>query len=259
MEVTSTPSYKPLTVKGSLPLFFIPSILMIINVNLIMRVFDNQGFPFFYNYSFVYGIVPLSLFIIVAVMAYRREGNEMAWEAFKVRYRLPAMRKSDWLWIIGLFIVMNLGLVIFSFTTKPIAKIIHPPSYWPAELNPLKDSNMSGVPDTFLGTSLSGNWTVLFLVLVNIILVSLGEELWWRGYILPRQELQYGDRTWIIHGTLWALFHIFTPWNIFVLLPGTLALSYVAQKRKNNWICIITHGLVDGLLAIIIIFLGIMK
>jgi len=30
----------------------------------------------------------------------------------------------------------------------------------------------------------------------------LRRELWWRGYILPRQELAFGRWTWIIHGLL---------------------------------------------------------
>ncbi|MFP4323970.1 MAG: type II CAAX prenyl endopeptidase Rce1 family protein [Anaerolineales bacterium] len=38
----------------------------------------------------------------------------------------------------------------------------------------------------------------------------IGEELWWRGYILPIQERAFGKWAWLINGLLWiVVFHAF--------------------------------------------------
>ncbi|MGY8986224.1 MAG: CPBP family intramembrane glutamic endopeptidase, partial [Sphingomonadales bacterium] len=131
----------------------------------------------------------------------------------------------------------------------------------PNALNPaLRQEAMDiALPTEFIGMSLAGNWWILPLMELSLIIATLGEELWWRGYILPRQELVYGNKTWIIHGLLWTSFHLFAPWNIISILPGCLALSYVAQKLKNTWPGIIAHGLANGILITIIIVMGIIN
>ncbi len=53
---------------------------------------------------------------------------------------------------------------------------------------------------TFMGIPLAGAWWVLLGYLVYIVLNVFGEELSWRGYVLPRQELAFGEWTWAIHG-----------------------------------------------------------
>ena len=46
-----------------------------------------------------------------------------------------------------------------------------------------------------MGIPLGGAWWVLFYYATVILLFNIGgEELWWRGYVLPRQELAFGIR-----------------------------------------------------------------
>ena len=75
----------------------------------------------------------------------------------------------------------------------------------------------------------------------------MGEEFLWRGYILPRQELTYGKHTWMVHGVLWTLLHAFKWWQMLALLPGALALSFVAQRLQNTWPGIIAHFVTNGI------------
>jgi len=80
-----------------------------------------------------------------------------------------------------------------------------------------------------------GNLWIPFGMFAFSLCNVLGEEFWWRGYVLPRQELSFGKWTWLIHGLLWSGFHLFMPWDAIRLLPGSLALPFVAQRRKNTW------------------------
>ena len=59
------------------------------------------------------------------------------------------------------------------------------------------------------------------MLIFNIV----GEELWWRGYIFPRQEKQHGRFTWVLHGLLWTLFHAFKWWDLIGLVPGFFLLT----------------------------------
>src|SRR6266852_7471582 len=57
-------------------------------------------------------------------------------------------------------------------------------------------------PKDFMGIPLHGAWWILVYYAVLILVCNIGgEELWWRGYVLPRQELAFGRS----HGLFMAL------------------------------------------------------
>ena len=110
-----------------------------------------------------------------------------------------------------------------------------------SEINPLK----AAIPNTFMGTEVHGQWGYAIGYFVGWFFNIFGEELLWRGYLLPRQQLQYGKWTWLIHGLLWTGWHFFWKWNLLSILPIALAIPFVAQKTGNSWIEIIAHGLLN--------------
>ncbi len=243
-------------------LFFgIPALVVVVVVYVLMPYIDQRGVPMFYNYLLVYATIPMLLLICVSLLAFYRETRRTSWAAFKVRFRLNPMDKKAWLWTIGLtlFMILSAGLLTFTAGWLVSFEFLAPPEFWPSELNPAARNTAGniGIPSEFLGMPLAGNWWILVLLLGSLVIATFGEELWWRGYILPRQELVHGNRTWIIHGLLWTSFHLFFPWNLLAILPGCLALSFVAQRLKNTWPGLIAHGLANGILVLIVIVLGI--
>lgn len=44
-----------------------------------------------------------------------------------------------------------------------------------------------------------GNWLPFVGMLIVFVFNILGEELWWRGVVLPRQELAFGKGTWVCY------------------------------------------------------------
>jgi len=103
---------------------------------------------------------------------------------------------------------------------------------------------------------LSGSWgwfAVLFaLVLFNTV---LGEELLFRGYLLPRLEGRFGKRAWLVNGVAFAAYHLHTPWVIPTALLDSLALSYPSQRYRSAWLGIIVHSVQSVIIMIGVLLL----
>ncbi len=185
---------------------------------------------------------PLALLLVAAFVAYRLEGNPWTWAAFRDRMRLGALSGKGWAWAIGLA-VANVGLYIGA---SILVSIIFPNVRPPAAIMKILGDNQH-----FLGVPLHHAW-LLFVAWFAFFLVNvLGEELWWRGIILPRQELANGNKAWLFQGVLWAAFHIsFFPTDFFSLLPGALAYAWVCQRQKSTIPGIVAHAALNGMVAI---------
>jgi membrane protease YdiL (CAAX protease family) len=95
-------------------------------------------------------------------------------------------------------------------------------------------------------------WLPFFAV--NII----GEELWWRGFIQPRQEPVFGRFTWLVQGILHAGFHLSLGVGlILILLPTVFAIPWAVQRSRNTSVGIALHGAINGP-AFLAISLGLM-
>ncbi len=101
-------------------------------------------------------------------------------------------------------------------------------------------------PKDFMGIPLHGTWWLLIYYAVLILVCNIGgEELWWRGYVLPRQELAFGRIAWVVHGIAWSLFHLFmqpTLWDTIRMAISGVALSFVAQRTRSTWPGIVGHS-----------------
>jgi membrane protease YdiL (CAAX protease family) len=99
-----------------------------------------------------------------------------------------------------------------------------------------------GPPDGMRASAEVLLWWVPFFAL-NIV----GEELWWRGFIQPRQEPVFGRRTWILQGVLHAVFHLSFGWGLIVLLlPTVFAIPWAVQRSRNTSVGIAVHGAING-------------
>jgi len=252
---------KPMPLRVAVLFFGIPAAVAAAVVWWIMPVLDQRGIPFFFNYIVVYASLPMLALIAASLIAFRLEAGDRSWAALKRRFRLAPMDLRSWLWTGGLTLFMVSTAGALSFTSRLVASVLRlaPPEFWPAELDPTaaRGAAPGAIPSELMGVPLAGSWWILVVLLISLVIATLGEELWWRGYILPRQELAHGRRTWLVHGTLWAMFHLFAPWNFLAILPGCLALSWTAQRLRNTWPGVIAHALANGLMVLLVAFLGI--
>jgi membrane protease YdiL (CAAX protease family) len=91
---------------------------------------------------------------------------------------------------------------------------------------------------------MSGNWGFFALILVLFVFNTvLGEELLFRGVLLPRMQGAFGRWDWVANGFLFALYHLHQPWVIpQTLLVDTFALSYPSRRYRSALIGIIVHS-----------------
>ena len=218
--------FKPMPFWMSLLFFGIPTVLLYLaTYRLIPFLNENTVIPPVVNW-FISGCVLVFIPLLVASLAaYRLEGRPISWAAIKKRFRLNPMTKSDWLWTIG--------LLVFTFAASGLLM-------------------MTGLDTSppflhFEGLAKGEEW-ILLAWLPFFASIIIGEEFMWRGYILPRQEINHGKWAWFINGFFWTMFHLSFGWGLIILLlPLMFVLPWVVQKQKNTWIGIIVHGIVNGL------------
>ncbi len=250
-RINASPGPRPLPLAPAALYFGLPAVLMLFTFYVGEPALAAHGLPPFFSSALaLYG--PLALLLVAALAAHRLEGRPLTWPALRERFRFRRMRRADWGWTLGLVLVASLA------TLNPVSRllvdhgIIPLPEHMPALLDPrivqepasLSQSLSAGMP----------GWAFAGLNLLFLLINVLGEELWWRGYILPRQEAAHGRWAWVVHGILWTLFHLPKYWQYLTLLPGCLAFAYVAQRTRNIWPGIIAHLLVNGMgLALLVI------
>jgi membrane protease YdiL (CAAX protease family) len=221
-------------------------------------------------------ILPLGLLLIASLVGAALDVRSTSWTALAQRLRLSAPNATAWTWAAALsgfmyggnwedvFAVAASWLALWRehnrkvwlFAATLMATILKRSagSLRPA-LQTIRFFDASGFyheffgrfgPRDFMGIPLHGAWWILFYYAFVILVFNIGgEELWWRGYVLPRQELAFGRATWLLHGILWSIFHLFmqpTLWDTVRMAITGIALAFVAQRTKNTWPGIVGHS-----------------
>jgi membrane protease YdiL (CAAX protease family) len=114
---------------------------------------------------------------------------------------------------------------------------------------------------TFLGSNagqdfMSGNWGWYGLMLVMFIFNTvLGEELLFRGFLLPRMNGAFGRGDWVANGVLFTAYHVHVPWVMPLTLMDTFFLAYPTKRYRSAWLGIAVHSAQTVFLAVIVLTL----
>jgi membrane protease YdiL (CAAX protease family) len=117
------------------------------------------------------------------------------------------------------------------------------------ELTPL---NLSAPAERDFGVVLSsesgqallrGNWGLLALIVAMLILNTvLGEEMLFRGLLLPRMRAAFGRADWVVNGVLFGVYHLHQPWSIPGAVVRGLMAAYATRRLHSAWLGIIAHS-----------------
>jgi membrane protease YdiL (CAAX protease family) len=194
------------------------------------------------------------LFFVSSIYAYVKESDSLNVKAFSERYRLSRIPRPDWIWVLLVLVVQTGFYFGLGFTAEYLAEIPffspHPvfaPEFGPGGVN-------AHVPGELMGMQLHGQWWIVFVFFLGWVFNVFGEEFWFRGYLLPRQEKAFGRFAWVVNGLMFGFNHIWQPWNLLMIVPGALVGSFIVQKRKNTWVLLIPHGILNVSLLFVIFF-----
>jgi membrane protease YdiL (CAAX protease family) len=108
------------------------------------------------------------------------------------------------------------------------------------------------LPDIFLLTPdlhAYPRQTLIVSYLVFFMLITVAapvvEELYFRGYLLPRLE-RFGIWAVLINSVLFALYHIWTPWLAVGRAAGLLPLILIVQRKRNIYLGMGAHILANS-------------
>jgi membrane protease YdiL (CAAX protease family) len=97
---------------------------------------------------------------------------------------------------------------------------------------------------------LSGNWPWFAVIVVMALFNTvLGEELLFRGLLLPRMRGVFGRADWLANGVLFAVYHLHMPWVIPTALLDSLALAYPSRRYRSAWLGIVVHSVQSVLIV----------
>ncbi len=170
-------------------------------------------------------IVP-SLYLHL-VRAKKKEQQENIMQLIVYRHKL------SWVQLI----LYSLGIIFFAFLvygfTQPISLYIA--------------NNLLGwLPEWYAVQDFEGysksiiTFTLICNLLLNGILAPIVEEIYFRGYLLPRMAI-YQQWAPLINALWFALYHLWQPHIYLTLFLAMLPLSYFTWKLQNLQLAIFAH------------------
>lgn len=184
-------------------------------------------------------------FVLVVVLVAREQGT-LRWRVVREALWLRAPRSprtgrsGGRLWWLVVPLVIGFGL---------------------HELVPMLPHDLSRDFGEFLGSTdgeslLRGAWgwfgVIVALFLFNTV---LGEELLFRGFLLPRMNGAFGRADWAANGLLFAAYHLHVPWVIPATLLDTFVLSYPAKRYRSALLAITVHSVQSVFLTLAVLTL----
>ena len=174
-------------------------------------------------------------FALVMILVYRERGS-LGWPVLKDALWLRAPRSPKTgrvggrLWLL----LVPLVLLLAAEGSIPVLNAI----------SPVASHDFTTFVQSVAGQAfMSGNWVWFALIAVQVVFNTiLGEELLFRGLLLPRMRGAFGRFDWVANGVLFAFYHLHIPWAIPASLVDIFALAYPSRRYRSALMGIIVHS-----------------
>jgi membrane protease YdiL (CAAX protease family) len=93
------------------------------------------------------------------------------------------------------------------------------------------------------------------VVVLGVFNTVLGEDLLFRGLLLPRMRRVFGRGDFVANGVMFAFYHLHTPWVIPAALGDIILTAYPARRFESVWMSIIVHSAQSVVLIVIVLSL----
>ena len=216
------------TIVQSIILHLFPGILVGIFYFLIRQPLQNSGYPS------AFALILAIIVLVPVELGYLLLKGKQATGRYTLDGLISYRTSIPW-WqsILGILIVLVLMAAIFT-VLKPVDNIlIEKLFFWMPTLD-------SGLDGSYSKTALIVTYSIFSIF--GVIVVPTVEELYFRGYLLPRIPVKYSE---LFHSFLFAAYHVWTPWMFITRFIAMLPLI-IAVKKKNIYIGIVAHILLNS-------------
>ena len=157
----------------------------------------------------------------------------------------------------GIVLILGMGL---SMAVGPVNRRLAsvpgfaPPPWWGAANNPTVEVNSAA--DAFPDINLEGNYLfVLLYFVIGLVFNIFGEEIYYRGYLLPRMQGVFGRWSWAANGVLFTLKHVYQRWMYPGILVGGLCFAFAAGPLGSLPLAMVFHWVGNFLFQMIFLIL----
>ncbi len=106
----------------------------------------------------------------------------------------------------------------------------------------LNDLQGTDIESLFVPELVGAWWLMWIAVLNNVFNYFLGEELLFRGILLPKMRVVFGKWDWVANAALFGLYHLDKPQNIIKIGVSALGLTWASRRFKSIWFAVILHS-----------------
>ena len=187
---------------------------------------------------------------VVSLAVLRHELGGLHWPALKRRIwlniprdpRSGKPRKVLFLGALPAVAAVGIGAYLGSWLDTAWTDwlpFLHEPSY----------TNAQSLADP----KFQGQWWILGLALTSMLFnYVFGEELLFRGVLLPRMAGVFGRWDWVANSVLFGLYHVHKIWAWPSMITTAFGLSWAARRYRSFWMGVIVHG-VEGFFIVVIV------
>lgn len=189
----------------------------------------------------------------IVLLARERRNSPTLTLREQIRFTWPQRART---WIVALVafaIGMSLSLVAAPLNGA-LASVpgFVPPDWWPILSNPTVP--VASAADVFPDIALPGNVGFLTIfVLVGLVFNVFGEELYYRGYLLPRMRGAFGRADWIVNGVLFTLKHVYQRWLYPGVFVAGMSFAFLAGPVGSLPVAMIAHWLGNYVIPVVLL------
>jgi membrane protease YdiL (CAAX protease family) len=230
--------------------FLLPSGFAFFGFRYVLPKVVNLGHPKVLMWGIIASVMLLFL-AIIGILFIKKEAksnNISIWE----RLLIKKIGLKQWLVCLGIMIAG----IILSVVVTPAVDFFRDlpglsiPDYMPFWLNPSIDPMNTDMNILSPNYSLKGNYVVLIIMSIALLLNILAEEIYFRGWLLPKMQ-NFGKWSWFVNGLLFALYHTFQLWLFPMIFVVSLATALTVYLSKSILPAFVTHIVANFLLGII--------
>ncbi len=207
-----------------------PGVLILILYVVLAPMVMQAGYPA--PFAMFIGVVPVLVLVELGHLLWQGKRRNGQWSLEGIVLNREPMPLSRYILWVPLFVIA--AFAVYALATPLDLLLIRLMSGLPKWFVLADVSQLAAYPRQALVVTF---WTS---IAVNGILAPIIEELYFRGYLMPRLA-RFGRWTPIVHHLLFTIYHFWQPYLYGTIFFGVLPLTAAVWWKRNIYLGIITH------------------